>query len=175
MARFDASSAECLVFTYKKGLLSAIAHDLKIRVAKFEIEVDEQSRAIAARFDAASLRVMCAMQAGVKSPGTLSRDNKRQIEANIVGDVLDARTYPEIRFESSAVQDQGDAHVIKGTLSLHGKQRQITVRVRQEGDYYVAQARLHQPDFGIHPYSALLGTLKVQADVTVQVSVPIAS
>src|SRR4051812_4209200 len=37
--RIDPASAECLVYTFKEGLLSAVAHDLKIRVERFEIEV----------------------------------------------------------------------------------------------------------------------------------------
>jgi hypothetical protein len=36
----------------------------------------------------------------------------------------------------------------------------------------VSEVRVHQPDFGIKPYSAALGALKVQADVTVKVSAP---
>lgn len=173
MVELTQDSVECLVFTYKEGLLSAIAHDLKIRVTKFVIDVDEPSRAIDARFDAHSLRVVCAMSDGAESPGTLSRENKREIEGNIVRDVLEARTYPEIHFVSSSVREKGGAYVVKGTLSLHGEERQISVRVHQEADRYVAEARVHQPDFGIRPYTALLGTLKVKADVMVRLSVPV--
>jgi len=35
--RVDASSAECLVLTEEEGLLSAVAHDLKMRVTQFEL------------------------------------------------------------------------------------------------------------------------------------------
>lgn len=171
--RFDASSAECLVFTYKEGFLSAVAHDLKIRVTKFVIDVDETARAISASFDAASLRVVCAMSAQEESPGSLTVANKREIEGNIVRYVLDARRYPEIRFVSTAVEQKGAAYLVKGKLALHGHERQVRVQVREAGDHYVAEARVHQPDFGIRPYTALFGTLKVQADVTVRVAVPV--
>jgi len=170
MSQFDGSSAECLVFTYKEGLLAALAHDLKIRVTKFAIDVDNATRHIDARFDASSLRVVTAMQDGVESP-TLSADNRREIEGNIVRDVLDARTHPEIRFVSSEVHEKDAAYRITGKLALHGRQRQISVHVHREGDRYVAEARIHQPDFGIQPYSAMLGALKVKADVTVRVTV----
>jgi hypothetical protein len=36
----------------------------------------------------------------------------------------------------------------------------------------VARVRLHQPDLGIKPYSAMLGTLKIQPGVAVEISVP---
>ena len=173
--RVDARSAECLVFTFKEGLLSAVAHDLKIRGTKFVIEGDEHARTLDARFDARSLRVVCAMNGGVESRGTLSTANKREIESKILRDVLEAEQYPEIHFEASSIDEKGDGYVVKGTLTLHGRRRQISVRARRDGDRYVAEASIHQPDFGIRPYSAMFGTLRVQADLTVRVSVPIPS
>jgi len=172
MARFDATSAECLVFTYKDGLLAAVAHDLEIRVTKFVIDIDEQTHAVDARFDATSLRVVGAMRDDIESPDTLTAANKREIEANIVREVVHSEQYPEVRFVSSAVQESPKEYRIKGVLSLHGHRRQITIPVRRAGAAYVAEARIHQPDFGIRPYSALFGTLRVQPNVTVRVSVP---
>jgi YceI-like protein len=171
MVHFDASSAECLVFTYKEGLLSAVAHDLKIRVTKFVIDVDETTRVISAGFDAGSLRVVCAMSDGKEVPRSLTTANKREIEGNIVRDVLDARRYPEIRFVSTAVEEKGDTYVVKGKLALHGHERQVRVQVREDAVHYIAEARIHQPDFGIRPYTALLGTLKVHPDVLIRIVV----
>jgi hypothetical protein len=175
MVHLDASSAECLVFTYKEGLFSAVAHDLKLRVTKFAIDVDEATRAIAAGFDAASLRVVCAMSDGKEVPRSLSTANKREIEGNIVREVLDAPRYPAIRFVSTGVEEKGNAYVVKGKLALHGHERQVRVQVHEDAGHYIAEARIHQPDFGIRPYTALLGTLRVQPDVVVRVVVPATS
>lgn len=172
MHRLDEHSADCFVFTYKEGLLAAVAHDLKIKVTRFEIDVDERARTVAARFDATSLRVVCAMQNGKESKGTLSAAQKSEIEANIVRDVLAAEKYPEIRYVSTAVEGEGEEFRVKGQLSLHGKRKTTAVTVHKEAKRYVATARVHQPDFGIRPYSALLGTLKVKADVDVRIVVP---
>lgn len=172
MVHLDATTAECLVFTYKEGFLSAVAHNLKIRVTKFVMDIDETTGAISATFDARSLRVVCAMEDGTEISGSLTAANKREIEANIVRDVLHAREHREIHFSSNAVEEKGDAYLVKGKLALHGRERQVRVQVRKEGEHYIAEARLHQPDFGVRPYSALFGTLKVQADVGVRVVVP---
>jgi polyisoprenoid-binding protein YceI len=172
LRHFDASSAECFVFTYKEGLLAAVAHDLKIRVTKFSVDVDERRRAVEARFDAASLRTVCATSDGVDAPGRLSPSDKREIDHNISRDVLDAGAYPEITFTSSSVQENDGRYLVKGALALHGRKRQVTVHVSTARTGFVGEARIHQPDFGIRPYSALLGTLKVKADVTVRISVP---
>ena len=94
------------------------------------------------------------------------------IEQNIVRDVLHADRYPEIRFVSGAARANGDELAITGTLALHGREREIVVSARRDGRGWMADARLHQPDFGIRPYSAMLGTLRVQADVSVRVVLP---
>jgi hypothetical protein len=172
VAHFDASSAECLVLTFKEGLLSAVAHDLQIRVTRFAIDVDDATRAITARFEAGSLKVLGAVHDGVLRESTLSDADKRKIEQNIADDVLAVRSYPEIRFTSSEVVPEGDGFRVRGELALHGRARPIAFTAQKKGDRLVAEVPLHQPDFGIKPYSAMLGALKIKPDVIVRCSVP---
>jgi polyisoprenoid-binding protein YceI len=172
MYRLDQNSAHCTVLTFKEGLLSAVAHDLEITVGRFDVDVDEAARTVEGRFDATSLRVVCAMREGHESKGALSADQEREIESNIVRYMLAAEKYPEIRYVSHSVTDDGDGFRIAGQLSLHGRQHGVDVLVRKEPDRYVASARLHQPDLGIRPYSAMLGALEVKADVEVRLEVP---
>lgn len=174
MARFDQDSAQCLVFTYKEGLLSSVAHDLKIRVSRFTIEVDDESHEVTATFDAGSLKVVCAMKDGRENPRALRDKDRRDIEANIQKDVLHGGRHPEIVFRSTSTEKRGDGWTIAGELTLHGKSRPLRTTASTEGEDLVAEVTLHQPDFGIKPYRAALGTLKVQADVRVRVSVPVA-
>lgn len=68
--------------------------------------------------------------------------------------------------------DDVDGFDVEGELSLHGTQRSVTVTVRRTDTGYVARAIVHQPDFGIRPCSAPVGTLKVQADVEIRILVP---
>ena len=96
--QLDASSAECLLFVLKEGLLSAVAHDLKLRVDEFEVAIDEPTKSVAAIFNAESLRVINAMKDGKDDPGALSEDNKKQIELNIRLDVSDASGIEDWRF-----------------------------------------------------------------------------
>ena len=169
---FDASTAECLIFTYKAGLLSGVAHDLKLRVERFEIAVDDQG--IHARFDASSLRVVCAQVGGKDDPRPLSERDRREIEATIAREVLDARTHPAIDFRSSTVAATGaPAEMqIDGTLSIRGRERSLSLLARREGDRAVIETVIHQPDFGIRPYTAMLGALRIKPDVAVTVTAP---
>lgn len=163
MPTYDQSSAECRVFTYKDGLLSAVAHDLEIDVTKFEVELSEDGTEVTATFDPRSLRVLDAVVDGRRSPGTLSDRDKRKIESNIVDDVLHAKKHPQIRFTSSDVHERE----IAGQLELHGATR--SVRLTRDVD--TAMTRLHQPDFGIKPYTAMLGALKIKPDVEVRLTI----
>jgi polyisoprenoid-binding protein YceI len=167
--RFDPSTADCFVFTYKQGLLSPVAHDLKLRVTAFTIQVSDDYQTLEAVFEAASLRVEAVMRDGQEVQGVLSEKDQRQIEANIARDVLEAQRFPQIRFAAGSIARREGRALIAGTLTLHGYSRLFTVEAGlREGDWSTT-ARLHQPDFGIRPYSAMLGTLRIQPDVRVQV------
>ncbi len=172
MARYDAYNSECLVFTFKDGLLSRLAHDLKMQVERFSIEVDDSTRQIKATFDPSSIQVVCAMVDGCDDPSTLSKGDKKKIYDNIIKDVLRTRKHPEIRFDSTNVVERGEGFAVEGTLQMYGKSRSIQTSVRAQGDRWLAEVNIHQPDFGIKPYTAALGALKVKPDVQVRISVP---
>ena len=172
MARFDAYNSECLLFSFKDGLLARLAHDLKLQVERFSIEVDESDRSIEATFDPSSISVVCAQVDGRDDPSTLSKGDKKKIYDNVTKDVLRVRKFPEIRFDSTSVVERGDGYAVQGTLQMHGKSRGIQASIRAEGSRWITELRLHQPDFGIKPYTAALGGLKVKPDVLVRVSVP---
>jgi polyisoprenoid-binding protein YceI len=172
MARYDAYNSECLLFSFKDGLLARLAHDLKLQVERFSIEVDDSTREIKATFDPSSIQVVCAQNDGRDDPSTLSKGDKKKIHDNVTKDVLRVRKHPEIRFDSTNVVQRGEGFAVEGALQMHGKSRSIQASVRVDGDRWVTELRLHQPDFGIKPYTAALGALKVKPDVLVRLSVP---
>lgn len=172
MARYDAGNSEVLVFSFKDGVLAKLAHDLKMHVESFSIDVDDATKAITATFDARTVKVVCRRKDGHDEHGGLGSLELGQIHSNLEKDVLESKKHPEIRFASNEVKPEGDGYRIRGNLTLHGQTRSIDTVAKKQGGKLVAEVRIHQPDFGIKPYSAMMGALKVQADVTVQVSVP---
>jgi polyisoprenoid-binding protein YceI len=173
MPRFDATTAECRVFTFKDGLLSAVAHDLELTVKSFEIDVAEDRSSLRARFDARSIEVVEPIVDGRRSPGTLSDKDKAKIQSNIVSEVIPVKKHPDIRFESTELREEEGGWLVRGRLELAGRAKEITVRARREGDRAVARVTLHQPDYGIKPYTAMLGTLKIKPDLDVELRIPI--
>ena len=167
MAVFGPGQADCFVYVYREGALSAVGHDLKLRVTDFTIEVGEEA-SVQARFRADSLRVVGVLRGGTVDEREPSAKDRKEIEGNIAREVLEAGRYPEIFFSSKSVESAR----ITGSLDLHGVRRDVSFEARQEGDRWAARVPIHQPDFRIKPYRALLGALRVKPEVVVEVSVP---
>jgi polyisoprenoid-binding protein YceI len=164
-----------VVHVFKKGLLSGMAHDHHFVPADWRATARfDPARPADARFEvvvaAASLRDRQA---------SLSTGDREKVERQTAGpDVLDAQRYPEISFVSTG-QVRGAAPPegridgeLPGTLSLHGRQRGLSVPVHatREGDGWRARGsvRFKQSDFGIRPYSGFLGTIAVEDEVELE-------
>lgn len=166
MARYDASNAELHVFTFKDGLLSAVAHDLKIRATRLTLDVEGSS--VKADIDAASLKVVCAMKDGTDYPAGLPGIVLPEVERNMLGAVLDVKHHPTIRFETTSITD----HEVTGTLALHGVSKVVRGVRRDSPRQLVAEFRVDQREFNIKPFTAMLGTMKIKPEVVVRVALP---
>jgi hypothetical protein len=166
MNRFGPDTATCEVFTVREGVLAAVGHDLKLRAEKFEIEAGSYS--VSARFDANSLRVVAAMRGGREDPQSLPERDRQQIESSCAEQVLEARRFPLITFTSNELR----AGSVKGTLALHGHELTSELALRREGDRAVVEAEIDVRRFGIRPYTAMLGALRVSPLVRVVVTTP---
>lgn len=164
------AEASCRIYTKKEGLLSAVAHDLELECQRFQIEIDEAAGQLQATFEARSIKVVTALVDGQSSPA-LSASDRQKIEHNIVKDVLHADRHPQIHFRASQVVGEGDQRSISGMLELHGQSRSLSLVAQRVGAAWQTQTTLHQPDFGIVPYSAMFGALKIKPEVRVVLTV----
>lgn len=167
----DASTGECLVFTFKEGLLSRVAHDLKLRCDTWSMEMTEE--AISASFDSAAFTCINAMKNGKENPGALSAKDKAQVIDNMRDAVLNAKTHPTIDFVSQSVRRKGNALEVTGQLTITGKTNTVAAECRKIASNWVVEVDIHQPDFGIKPYTALMGAIKVKPTIKVRLKVPV--
>ena len=173
MQRVDESTAVCQIFTYKAGMLSGLAHDLRISVTSFVIDLGGEDHFISARFDTRSLRVDCAMVNGIERPNVFSLRELDDINNNIIREVLHTDLYPEILLLSSLVKKKESDYFVTGQLALRGQTREISFVVRKENEkQYVSDVSLHLPDFGITPFSALFGAIRIKPDILVHIVIP---
>lgn len=175
MPIYDGSKAECYVITSAEGMLASLAHELRIRIETFEIVVDPDNMVARAKFDPGSLHVECVIRDGEERFDILSDEDRAVIDGYIAKDILDAEFYESITFQSTSIVRSGKDFKVKGVLSLTGTVKEIQFVVRDLGEHKTAKIKLHQPDFGIKPYSTLAGTIRVKPDVNIHVSVPLSS
>ena len=171
MPSYEAAHARCFVYIFREGLLARVGHDLALEVRRLRIDVAGDRQRVEASFDPTSLAVVAAVRDGRHDPRALSPGDRRDIERHIL-EVLEPSRYPDIRFVSTSVEAGTSAASVRGELALHGVTRPVALRAQRAADVWQSELWLHQPDFGIEPYRGLMGTLRVKADVRVEVRLP---
>ncbi len=161
MPTFDAAAVDCRVLVFREGLLTSFGHDVTLQVTTLSLEVGEDDKIID-DFDATSQRV---------TTEAVSASDRNDIEKN-TQKTLETRKYPKIEFRSVSVARDGDQARIEGDLTLHGVTNPISVDARDDGKQWNAKLVLDQRKYGIKPFSAMLGALKVKPDVEVHITVP---
>lgn len=159
------------VFTFKDGLLSAVAHDLRLTLDRFELEVDPEAGTVTGRFWPASARVEGAMKNGQLDAGGLSERERREIHDNLTDKILKTDRNPEVRFQGRLAVDAPVGRV-DGTLTLAGRDAPVTVTLRREGGRYRGEAELAPSRWGIPPFKALMGAIKLQDRVRLTFDLP---
>lgn len=140
------------VYTWKEGVLSPIAHDLRLSAGR--VDVTRTGDRVVARVATDSLTVDGVVRHGSLDPTGLSAKDKREIEQNIREKVLHVRQFPEALFEGNEAGE--------GTLTLHGRTLPIVIR---DGEVEIVPSR-----WGIAPFRAMLGALRVQDRVRIVIT-----
>jgi polyisoprenoid-binding protein YceI len=163
---YGPDSATLSVRTRRGGAAAKAGHDLLIHVTRWEgaLEVGEDAQPAGATLtaDATSLRV----REGTGGIQTLGDEDKANIEQTIDDEVLKRR---DIVFRSTRVEPGADGRLsMEGELTLAGQSKPIAFDLAVGEDGHVsATAVVTQTRWGMKPYSALFGTLKVLDDVEV--------
>jgi polyisoprenoid-binding protein YceI len=156
-------NASLHVETGRSGAAAKAGHDLIIDVNSWEatLEVGDSS-SLSLSADPTSLHV----REGKGGMQALKDDDKDDIRKTIDKDVLKKKA---ISFTSSSVESAGDGLKVNGELEMGGKSKPISFDVTENGGTLTGSADIKQSDWGIKPYSALFGALKVNDEVKVVV------
>jgi len=159
---------ELLVLTFKDGLLARLAHDLQIRATSFDAKLEGD--AIVVLVPLAKLKVEGAVEHGRVKPSVLSTSDLGKIERTMHDDVLASARHPEARFEGTVDRT---ALRIRGRLTLHGRTIELApITFREDGELLRAEVPLVPSRWGIAPYRALAGALKLQDRIIIRVALP---
>jgi polyisoprenoid-binding protein YceI len=166
--RLGPDNATLSVHTERAGAAAKAGHDLLIHVTSWEatITVGDSPDAVSLELsaDPTSLRV----QEGTGGMMALDDADLDNIHQTIDDEVLKRR---DIAFRSTGARADGDVIHADGELTLFGNAHPVSFDLRIGDDGAVsASAVVKQTDWGMKPYSALFGALKVADDVRVELS-----
>ena len=165
-----------LVHTTRTGFGSKAGHDLAIEVTRWHgaatVDTDEPGRStVNLQAEVASMTVRHG-SGGVKP---LTGADRGEIERTLRGKILGADQYPTITFASTQIYGDADSFRIEGDLTIVGEIRPVTVHGALLDGHASGSATITQSAWGIRPYSAFFGALKLNDDVTVEFDIDLES
>jgi polyisoprenoid-binding protein YceI len=170
--RLGAERGRLVLLTTRDGLAARAGHDLTIEITRWSGELE-----VADDLTPAGLRIQAdinslAVRQGTGGVKPLTDRDRREI-AVTARRLLGAERQPEATYTASGFEpDQSGGGVVHGTLSLNGASKPLKLTVRKTGEAtYQATGAVRQSDFGIKPYTAFLGVLKVSDPVSIVVDV----
>jgi polyisoprenoid-binding protein YceI len=145
-----------LIKTGRTGLGARAGHDLVIEATDWNgrvivIPSDPAQSSVSVEVDVASLEV----QEGTGGVKPLTDSDRAEIKRNIREKILHTTQHPTIAFRSASVGGTQEALTVYGTVGDDGWLR--------------ANATVLQSHWGIKPYSAFFGALKLADDVAIEV------
>ena len=153
------------VKTEKAGVLGGFAHSHVIRARTFVgvMTYDAQNPGNS------KFEITVAAE-GLEVLTAAKESDKSKIRQTMFTKVLKVKQFPDIAFVSRNVTGTENGVRIEGDLTLLDQTRPVSVDVilKEQGDKLSAQGTFSilQSDFGIKPYSAALGSIKVANKVT---------
>ncbi len=165
----DASNGELLIRTGVTGRAARMGHRLTVAMTRWRATVSwDGAEPVGAELtvDVDSFEVLRG-EGGVKG---LSGPEKALVKSNAMKS-LDSGRYPEIRFAADNITQTDDGYRLSGKLHIKGKSRDHVLDLRTEdlGNSWrmSADSSVRQSDYGVKPYSLLMGSVRVTDDVSV--------
>jgi polyisoprenoid-binding protein YceI len=166
-----------LVNVWKDGVAAKMGHDLTLEAkswsGKADIDPDDpSSSSVQVTIDPSSLAVVEA-KGGASA---LSESDKQKI-LDSLNKTLQTNRHNEITFESTAVSGSAPRVSLKGDLSIAGQTKPVTLDLDvDDSGHLTGKTSFNQTQFGIKPFSAMLGALKIKdnVDISVDVQLPTA-
>ncbi|PXY36791.1 YceI family protein [Prauserella flavalba] len=168
--RADRQSGRLLVKTSRTGLGARAGHDLVIEATDWVAGVsvntaDPRLTSVSVDVVVDSLRAESG-SGGIKP---LTDSDRAEIEKNIQTKILHTDRYPTITFRSTRVARDAESLTVDGELTIMDQTHPITVAatIGDEGRVR-GRASVVQTQWGVKPYSAFLGALKLADEVAIE-------
>ena len=156
--------------TAREGVAAKAGHDLLIAFQRWSGTITSQGD------DPAQVEIEIDMDSFDVLEGTggvvgLTGDDRKDINAT-ARKLLDVDRHPQANFASDRITASDSGGTIEGTLTLRGESATVTVEVAEtRPSAWQGTATVLQSAFGIKPYRAFFGALRLADPVGVEVTV----
>jgi polyisoprenoid-binding protein YceI len=158
-------SGSLLLRTGRAGLGRKAGHDLTIEATGWSADVTvaaPESSSVAVTVEVGALEV----REGTGGALPLGDSDRADIKKNL-RKILQADRHPTITFRSTRVRGTPEEFTVEGDLTIAGTTRTAVVRGVSADGRIRGGTTVVQTDFGIKPYSAFFGALKLADEVEI--------
>lgn len=167
--RLGPEDGTLLLHTGVEGKAARLGHALVLAVPDWSAEavlVDGVPTSARLRAGLASLEVL----SGTGGAKPLSAKDRRTIRGNAL-DALKEKDQPDVVFTAGASEAVPGGVRVEGEVTIAGRTRPLSVEVKvaetPDGWLLAVRSLVTQTDFGVVPYSTMLGALRLQDAVEV--------
>lgn len=162
---FGPNNGEMLVKIFREGMAKKAGHDLIIEVGNWSASANIAETVTESSFSGTADVSSFSVRAGVGGVKPLSDGDKADIKKNITQKIL---TTPAISFESTGANPS--TNTVTGNMTIMGKSVPVDVKLTEAGGKVNANLTVVQSKWGIKPFSAMMGALKVRDSVDIEIS-----
>lgn len=166
------ADGELLLHTGVAGRAARMGHRLAIAMTRWRATVTwADSRPVSAvlAVETDSFDVLRS-EGGVKG---LSGAEKALVRSNALKSLAASR-FPEISYSADAIEKADDGYRLTGALKVRGVSREHVIELHTEDLGHAwrmsVESTVRQSDYGIEPYSLLMGSVQVADDVALSFS-----
>jgi len=155
-----------LLKTSRSGLGRRAGHDLTIEATRWSgtatVGADAASSSVEVTVEVDGLEV----REGAGGVLPLSDSDRTEIRKNL-RKVLQSDRHPAIAFEAGGASGTPEEFTVEGELTIAGRAQSLTLRGGEQDGRITGGATVRQSRWGIKPYSAFFGALKLADDVEI--------
>jgi polyisoprenoid-binding protein YceI len=171
--RLGPESGRLLVKTTRTGLGAKAGHDLTIEVTRWHgrATIDAATptnSSVTVEVEVDSLEV----REGTGGVKPLTDADRAEIKKTL-GEVLHTAQHPTITFRSRQAEGSAESFTLDGELTIMGVTRPVMVQGRVTDDRVVGGTTVVQSRWGIRPYSAFFGALKLSDEVKIDFDIAV--
>jgi polyisoprenoid-binding protein YceI len=151
----------------KTGLMAGKKHHFEFSGYHGALRYDKE------QLSNSSLRLVIESKSALCQDTWVKAKDRDKIQSYALNEMLDSGQYPEIVFQSTAIEPRGEGQFrVQGQLTIREQTKPVTIEVRLDGTNpqrlrFAGQAGVRLTDYNLKPPTAALGAIGTKDEMAV--------